>query len=350
MQQHPTTLGNLVRKIFQGLATSADKIYVLETLDEYTDSLLCYSKHLEEEVEIERGLLKPFLMGKDVHRYEPARAHNVVIFPYTIQNGRAELMSQSYIRRNFPLGWDYLKRNRQALSDREKGKMQGDNFYAYIYPKNLTEFEVVKVMTPDICGKPEMSIDLSGELYHTTTLYSFAFKPDSQKSPKFFLGLLNSKVMWYFLAATGSVLRGGYLRFKTEYLKPFPIVESTPEQERVIETLVDYVLHLKSMDKPNDMDSSAGLRVMTAYFEQLIEALVYEMYFPEEFTGSNKSPNHLLTQAQLPTLKGLKGDKTSNLRDLFQRLYATDHPVRSMIFFLNSLETVRVIEAKSKLQ
>ena len=350
LQQHPHTLSDIARKIFVGLQTSADKIYVLKILDEYADSFLCYSNYFEEEVEIERGLVKLFLMGKDVHRYEPAKAHNVVIFPYIIRNGMAELMSQSYIQAAFPMGWDYLKQNRGPLSDRENGKMRGDEFYAYIYPKNLAEFETVKIMTPDICGKPEMSIDLSGKLYHTTTLYSFAFKPDLQNSPKFFLGLLNSKVMWYFLSITGTPLRGGYLRFKTEYLKPFPIAESTPEQERLIEILVDYVLHLKSLGKTGDIGHVSNLRVMTAYFEQLIDALVYEMYFPEEFKGTRKSPNHLLALEQLPVIKDLKGDKASIMRDIFRRLHATDHPVRSMLFFLDTLETVRTIETKSKLQ
>ncbi|RAL68827.1 putative type IIS restriction [Dehalococcoides mccartyi] len=88
LQQHSLTLADVTRKIFVGLQTSADKIYVLKILDEYTDSLLCYSNYFEEEVEIERGLVKLFLMGKDVHRYEPAKARNVVIFPYIIRNGR----------------------------------------------------------------------------------------------------------------------------------------------------------------------------------------------------------------------------------------------------------------------
>jgi len=350
LQQHESTLGNLVRKIFQGLATSADRIYVLKILDEYTDSYLCYSNYLEKEVEIERGLVKPFLMGKDVHRYEPARARNVVIFPYTIQNGRAELMSQSYIRNNFPMGWDYLKQNRKPLGDRERGRMHGNQFYAYIYPKNLTEFETPKIITPEIAFGCQMTLDDEGVNYHTTKVYSFIFKSGIKKSPKFYLGLFNSKILWFFLWCTGYVLRGGYRTFKTEYLKPFPIAESTPKQERLIETIVDYVLYLKSLGKPNEIEQASSLRVMTAYFEQLIDALVYEMYFPEEFADSGRSPSHLLTREQLPDIKELKGDKASTLRDLFWRLYATDHPVRSMIFFLDTLETVRAIEAKSKLQ
>jgi hypothetical protein len=226
--------------------------------------------------------------------------------------------------------------------------MHGDEFYAYIYPKNLTEFQVNKVMTPDICGKPEMSIDLSGELYHTTTLYSFVFKPELQKNAKFFLGLLNSKVMWYFLSMTGSVLRGGYLRFKTDYLKPFPIAESTSEQEKAIETLVDYVLHLKALSEPKEIKEASDLRVMTAYFEQLIDMLVYEMYFPEELSDAKKRPSRFLTPEQLPPFKNLGNNKTKALQELFEKMYEPRHPVRALAFFLDTLETVRVIEAKSK--
>jgi hypothetical protein len=348
IQQHLHTLGDITEKIFVGLQTSADKIYVLEVRQELHDTFLCYSKHMDAEIEIERGLVKPFLMGKDVHRYEPIRARNVVIFPYEIRTGKAELMPQGHIQRHYPLGWRFLEHNREALGDREKGRMHGDQFYAYIYPKNLTGFEITKIMTPDICGKPEMSIDLSGEIYHTTTLYSFVFKPNLKKDIKFLLGLLNSKMLWYYLSMTGSVLRGNYLRFKTEYLKPFPIADSTPDQERAIATLVDYVLYLKAEPKPSEMRAAADLRVTGSFFEQLIDALVYEMYFPEEFMSAEKRPSQLLAAAQLPALEELSGDKTEALQTLFSRIYNPSHPVRAMVFFLDSLETIRIVEAKSK--
>ncbi len=349
LQQHPQALSDVTRKIFVGLQTSADKIYVLRIIDEHTDSYLCYSDYCQEEVEIERGLVKPFLMGKDVHRYQPVKARNVVIFPYTIQDGRASLMCGDYIEHNYPKGWKYLQRNRTPLGARERGRMVGNRFYAYIYPKNLTEFETPKIVTPEIAFGCQMTLDDEGVNYHTTKVYSFILNPETKKSSRFYLGLLNSQILWFFLSCTGYVLRGGYRTFKTEYLKPFPVAQSAPRQERLVETLVDYVLYLRALDKPNNIDRASNLRVMTAYFEQLIDALVYEMYFPEEFAASGKSPSSLITQEHLPIIKELKGDKASSLLDLFRRLYATDHPIRSMIFFLDTLEAVRVIEAKSKL-
>lgn len=344
LRQHSRTLGDITRKIFVGLQTSADKIYVLKLVQDKGEVLRCYSKQLDVEIEIERGLTRPFLMGKDVHRYEPAKPGNVVIFPYWIRDGRAVLMSQTEIQRQFPLGWKYLLANQQDLGDREKGRMHGEQFYAYIYPKNLIEFDVIKVMTPDICARPEMTIDADGDMYHTTTLYSFVFKPEVKGSSHYFLGLLNSKVTWYFVKVTGTPLRGDYFRFKTEYLRPLPIPDATPEHQRLIETLVGYVLALKR-EAVELTDPPTVLTLMSAWFEQLIDALVYELYFPEEFSHETRISS-ALSSLDLPQLLG--GDAPlSTLGIFFHTLYAPEHPVRRAAFFIDALPAVRVIEGKA---
>jgi hypothetical protein len=346
--QHPTKLENITRKIFVGLQTSADKIYVLEIISENENSYLCFSKQLKEEIEIEKGLVKPFLMGKDVHRYEPVSAKNVVIFPYQTVMGKAELMTQSYIREKYPMGWQYLKRNEHALAEREHGKMRGQQFYAYIYPKNLTEFDAVKIMTPEIALGCQMTLDDRGIFYHTTKVYSFVFKESVKLPLKYLLGLLNSKVLWFFLSSTGYVLRGGYYTFKTDYLKPFPIAESKPEQEQAVATLVDYVLYLKTLPEPINREEAAHQRLMTAYFEQLIDALIYEIYFPEEFQDAEKSISRLLTPDLIPALEKTVTDKLSFLQQRFQEIYQQNHPVRQMVSFLDTIEAVRVIEERSR--
>lgn len=274
LRQQSVTLGDITRKIFVGLQTSSDKIYVLKILKNKRDTVVCHSKILDREVEIERGLVKPFLMGKNVHRYQPPRVENVVIFPYLIEDGRAELMSQKFIRDNFPIGWEYLQENKTALSERENGKMRGNDFFAYIYPKNLREFETVKIMTPEIALGCQMSFDSEGSLYHTTKVYSFVFKSGIKDDLKYFLGVMNSKVLWYFIKATGYVLRGGYFTFKTDYLKPFPIPCSlsknppTESQQKEIVKLVDRILAAKRRDAEAD----------TTELECEIDRIVYKLY------------------------------------------------------------------------
>jgi adenine-specific DNA-methyltransferase len=196
-------------------------------------------------------------MGKDVHRYQRIVPENIVIFPYLVQNNKAVLMSQDYIRSNFPKGWQYLIENKTALEEREKGKMRGEKFYAYIYPKNLSEFEQKKIMTPEIALGSQLSFDPNGTFYHTTKVYSFVFKDTQKENTLYFLGLLNSKLLWVYLKATGYTLRGGYFTFKTEYLKPFPI------------RVIDFT-NKKDLDRHNHMTSL--VETMLSLNEQLTEA------------------------------------------------------------------------------
>lgn len=348
IRYHHTKLDDLVCKIFQGLATSADKIYVLEIIQERENSVICYSKSLDQEIEIERGIVKPFLMGKDVHRYERLQSKHVVIFPYNIGDRKPKLMPIEYIRKNFPKGWNYLLSNKKALAERERGRMNNDQFYAYIYPKNLNEFESKKIMTPEIALGCQMTVDDVGLFYHTTKVYSFKFKPEVKHSINYLLGLLNSKILWYFIVNTGYVLRGGYYTFKTDYLKPFPIAEPSPKQEQTIQRLVEYILYLKTLDEIGNNVNNAEIKVMTAYFEQMIDAIVYEMYLPELFSIDGMKPSSIISLDLFPKLENINTQKTKMLLDIFKQLYDTNHPVRKHLFFLDSIETIRIIDSKSK--
>lgn len=291
LAKQPRTLGDITRKIFQGIATSADKIYVLQVLAESEGYVRCFSRSLNKEVTIERGLLKPFLMGKEVHRYQPLAPESMVIFPYLIDADNARLMTQAYLQKNFPLGWQYLLDNRTGLSERERGRMYGKEFYAYIYPKNLIEFDQRKIVTPDIAYGSQFSIDLLGQYYHTTTVYSFVFTKEYSDMSLYFLGILNCKLFWFFIKNTGNVLRGGYFRFKTKYLEPFPIrmidfedpldIESHQRMVSLVERMLDLNARLSLALTPHEQ---IQLQRQIDATDAEIDSLVYALYelSPEE--------------------------------------------------------------------
>jgi hypothetical protein len=284
LRQQPLTLNDITRKIFVGLQTSADKVHVLKILGWHKRTVLCYSQSLEQEVEIEEGLVKPFLFGKDVHRYESVEAKNVVIFPYLLENGKAILMSQDFIQEQFPKGWKYLLANKQELASREKGRFK-QTWWQYGRTQNLSEFEVAKVITPEIAFGCQLTFDAQGIFYHTTKVYSFIFRDAQKENPLFFLGVLNSKLLWLFLKATGYTLRGGYFTFKTEYLKPFPICTinfSDPadvaRHDRMV-TLVEQMLelHKRQAACKSQSDQELYQRQIDAT-DREIDKLVYELY------------------------------------------------------------------------
>ncbi|MDP3450106.1 MAG: TaqI-like C-terminal specificity domain-containing protein, partial [Anaerolineaceae bacterium] len=278
-------IGDVTRKIFVGLQTSADNIFVLKVTEIRENSYICYSKSLKKEVEIEKGLVKPFLMGKEVHRYDSLNPENIVIFPYFITKNIPELMPQKFLKEHFPNGWEYILSNKQALSNREKGIYQGSSFYAFGRPQNLNEFECSKIVTPDIAHGCQLTYDDKGVIYHTTTIYSFVFNDDIKEKDLYFLGILNSKLFWFFLSTTGNVLRGGYFRFKTEYIKPFPIrlinfsdPADVARHDRMV-ALVESMLNLHKQSAaarlPDEKDRLARQIEQT---DRQIDKLVYELY------------------------------------------------------------------------
>lgn len=376
LSQHPLRLGELTRKIFQGLATSSDKLYVLELVEDLGDIVRVRSKHSEQIHSMEKALVKPFLMGKDVHRYEQPFPRNVVIFPYKFVGGKGMKLKAKELEEMFPVAWkEYLQPYREAFAAREKGKLSGEDIFSYIYPKNLADFEVNdpsepgrkirKIMTPEIAARCEFTLDEAGVLYHTTKVYSLALKEAWQAKDLFLLGVLNSKVLWFFLKQTGYVLRGGFYTFKTDYLKPFPIPESDKLRERQISILVQTILKLRS-HSTGSHDSIAAI----SFFERLIDGIVYELYFPEDFSSHENRVSSLLDEEVLldphisilgldtdeikviDALEGALVNTSANLDQTASVIYTIiqmpSHPIRRAMHLLDSLDSVRVIEEASK--
>ena len=100
----------------------------------------------------------------------------------------------------------------------------------------MTLYQCEKLVAPEISLGGNFAYDRNGHFYHTTKVYGYIKKPESQYSYQFLLGLLNSRLFWFFIQNTGYVLRGGYYTFKTNYITPFPI----PRREDIEEA--DYTL------------------------------------------------------------------------------------------------------------
>jgi adenine-specific DNA-methyltransferase len=116
-------------------------------------------------------------------------------------------------------------------------------------------------------------------LYHNSQVYSFIL-PNTEESELYWLGLLNSQLMWWFLTNTGTVLRGGYFRFKTNYLKPFPIktIDFSSRFEREAhDSIVTLVQELISLNSQKSKKVDQNKNVLST-LESEIDSLVFQLY------------------------------------------------------------------------
>jgi len=238
LKKQPYTIDEVFLNIFQGLATSLDAVYVFEGQDKgnYIDA---YNSKFDYHFEIEKELVKPILGGKDVQKYQPNQKVNYVFVPYKTDGSS---VSEEYIKDKLPKTYSYIKHFETEIRGRERGRMDIENgWFLYIYPKNIEKFPLPKIMTREISLGCNMTYDEKGEFYHNTKVYSFLKSEKFKVDDKFYLGIFNSKVLWFFLKNTGSEYRGGYFVFTTNYLKPFPLPE-LPENPNLLINKVNEIL------------------------------------------------------------------------------------------------------------
>lgn len=346
IEQHPRCMGDIFDKIFQGLATSKDDVYFLYDCicDETTISGL--SKQLNRTVTIERGLVKPLLKGEDVHRYDNIITDRFVIFPYKLEDGKAILYTEEELSKLYPNGYTYLKECEAVLRNREKGRLQNDEYwYRYIYPKNLTLFNNEKLVAPDISLGGNFAYDEKGAFYQTTTIYGYIKKEHISESYKFWMALLNSRLFWWYLTNTGTTLANGFFRFKPDYIKPFPVPEKIPtEITSVVETLVDYILYIKAENNPiSDLVSN---KFISDYFERIIDGCIYELYFPKHIKDNDID----IVEATYKLIKPLdcSTEKSITIWDVFTNVKKSNNQVqkRLELFSLRSPEVLKPIIEK----
>ena len=266
LKQQPFKVDDVFDRIFQGIASGGDKFFTLELLEDKGKTGLFYSEMMSCKVEIEVNILKPIIGGRDVFKYKKPIIKKFIIFPYKIENKKAISMEFDEIEDSFPLSAKYFKKNEEFLRGREKGRFNTeDEWFLFSRKQGISNVEMSKIMTREISLGCNMTYDQKGGYYHNTKVYSFIKNKQFDVDEKYYLGILNSKVMWFFLKNTGSEYGGGYYVFKTNYLKPFPL----PEISENSDLIIDNVNQILSSNKNLQEVSSKFQRTLQRKFEVL---------------------------------------------------------------------------------
>jgi adenine-specific DNA-methyltransferase len=344
-----TKLGE-VADSFVGLQTSADDVYILQLVEERGDSLVCESKSLEKQVELERVLLHPIVSGTDVKGFAPLPSRQFILFPYRVEEERAVLIPFSAIKANHKLTADYLAKNRQRLEERESGKFADAEWYRFGRSQNLGIQEKRKLCVPRLVDHLHAGIDLEGTHYlDNVDVGGVTWKPAySARSLKTLCALLNSQVLRWFFPHVSAPFRGGFRSANRQFLEQVPICEVPQDQEKMIDQIVDVLLWLNRHFADHAAAQTTRDPLMLAYWERVLNGLVYELYFPEEVHGAGLRLFELVEAARLPDVNALpEADRLPRLRLKFEELHDGAHPLRIALDKLQTLDTVRIIEGKA---
>lgn len=249
---------DVCRRIFQGLVTGADPVFILKLISEENALVKVFSKSMNKEYILEKDLVKPLLKGKDIIKWTVEETDEVILFPYTIRDGKAKLIDGKTFETRYPRTWKYLLDNRQLLESRERGKWTGVlNWYAYGRRQNLEQFDQPKIMTQVLADQSSFAVDDVGFYYFVgggnAGGYGIVLKSDQNLSLPFVCGLLNSSVVDWNLKKISTRFRGGFYSYARRYLERLPIeIPLTKRQRQIkssVESLVGQIIGHKKAEK-----------------------------------------------------------------------------------------------------
>ncbi len=225
LKKQPYTIENKFKGIFQGIISGDNKAFYLSNCYEKNNLIIGYNEILKEEISIEKNICKKISNGKTIYRYGVEEKNEYIIYPYEFSGGKTILIDEINLEKSYPKCYSYFLKIKDRLSKRGSKNMKYPCWYSLWNQRNIENLESIKILTPDVCLKSSMYFDKNGLLYHNDTSYALILKNESYDNYLFYLGILNSNLCWWYLKNTSSELRGGYFRFKTNYLKPFPLPE-----------------------------------------------------------------------------------------------------------------------------
>lgn len=204
-------------------------------------------------------------------------------------------------------------------------------------PRDPNIFEQPKLLLREAGNKIIATFDDSN-FYIMSSLYNGILINNSFRL-SYLLGLINSEIYQFLMnLQTFSKTSGAFTKAKIYHYYPLPVKIVSTKTQSYVEQVVDYLLSKEI--------KTSGLTF--SFFEELLNGLIYEIYFPSEFEKTNKQilPN-------LNHLKPIKDDmseenKLSIIQSEFERLYNPNHPVRNNLETLDSIEEVRVIKEALK--
>lgn len=276
--------------------------------------------------------IKPLLVGDDIRGYRCKPVSRWIIYTPIGTDQKALGPLKVHLAK-----WKSRLENR-ALNQAWYELQQAQQRYC-------EQFEHPKIVYPDIAMESRFTLDAEGAYLDMT---AFAI-PSADKA---LLGILNSQVVWFYLKRTAAVLgdadNRGRLRLKRQYIERLPLPEVGKPSSTLLSSMVDVLLLLNRHLAANPAAQTTRDPLIVAYWERVLNGLVYELYFPEELQAAGLRLFDLAAQVKLPDLeKTVDAKKLPALRELFQDLYAPNHPLRIALDKLQTLDVVRIIEGKA---
>lgn len=331
VEQQGTLLTKWDIVINYGLKTGLNEAFII-TGDE--------KEKLIQEHESSEKVLKPILRGKDISSWYPEFADLWLVyipwhFPLHEDSSivGATPKAEPEFKKHYPAIYNHLLKYKKELSARNQAEI-GIRYEWYALQRfgsnYCKDFEKPKIIYPNMTKYMPFVYDEKDHFYSNDKCFILL-----GKHLKYLTCFFNSKLFKYCFSDNFPELQGGTRELRKVFFDKIPVKQITDEQEIPFAKMVDYLVALKKENSQEPTD-----QFMFIYFEQIANALVFELYFKEVFKKMKlEIAKHI---SELHDLN--EKEKTLHqLRKIYVSINQDNHAVKQSLFSMLSIPQIELI-------
>ncbi len=229
-----------------GVQTGLNDVYVVnkDTINKY---------------KLESSLIKKLLDSRDVRRWKINHSGLYLIYPYYERGGKTILIDEKTLKSDFSNVYSYLLENKNKLIKRWGVK---NCWYELPTARTLNFFEQKKILTPTISNFNNFALDTNGLFFAKGAggSYGIILKNDSKDNYLYILGLINSRLLEFYLKQFLPVKAGGWYEYIAAYLEKLPIkLPETAEEKKITNQIIKKVDEILELHKSGIVDIDTAL-------------------------------------------------------------------------------------------
>ncbi|MCC7574354.1 N-6 DNA methylase [Candidatus Woesearchaeota archaeon] len=328
---------NKYGKAYIGNITGYDKAFIVDT-------------SIINEKKLEKELIIPYAFkGEEVIQYTYTLPNYFVIYPYKQENDKQVLISEKELKSKYPNIFNYLLKFKDELKKRKDSRKlyaNNEQWYKHVRPGSFNYIKPKKIHIKGISTKLEAGLlaentNFSGANCPAIILFDNNILHE-------ILGILNSKLVSFYLNNICPKKLGGYIRYNAINLSKVPLIVGKDDG---LKNIVDLMLKLNK--EFHDKKSKFFSRIKKSFSLEKLNKKIYSFYelgfndFIKEIEKLSKKKLSLKEQDEWEDYFNEYKKDLSNLKNDIEK---TDNEINQMVYKLYDLskEEIQIIEESLK--
>jgi hypothetical protein len=284
-------------------------------------------------------IIKPILKGKEIQKYAADWTDGYIVFipwHFPLHNESSIVGASDEAERrlqlDYPVLYEYLLSHKEGLSKRNRAET-GIRYEWYALQRCAAtyseEFKKEKVIWKRIGSI--MRFAYSDEEIYCLDSTCIA----TGEKIKYLTAVLNSKAGLYQLFKTSPQTGTGDQIISVQALEPMLVPYPDDATEDVFNKLFDYILYIRKEKDP--IFESQSNEDLSTRFEEIVDMMVYELYFEEEIKAKELDVLQFITDKTFPDISEMNPEeKKATIQKVYYEFQQKDNHIRNRILVSES--------------